>query len=139
VALNRRVAGLGLAVVLAVAGCGAETGTVSGKVTFNGRPLTFGMVAFVSADGRVASCSIEPDGSYKIDKILVGPAKISVQSLPPPPQMTPLGPDGQPLPQVREKAKEYVPIPDHYKEPQQSGLAYTVEPGAQMHDIELKP
>src|SRR5712692_7061457 len=89
-----RALAVGVVLVLlpAVAGCGARTGAVSGKVTFNGRTVSFGIVAFIGPDGGVASSQIESDGSYRIAAAPVGPVKITVQSLPPPPQMVPFGP-----------------------------------------------
>ena len=34
---------------------------------------------------------------------------------------------------------KYVPIPPRYRDPEKSGLTYTVRAGSQTHDIELRP
>jgi hypothetical protein len=39
-------------IALMASGCGSRTGTVSGKVTYHGQPLTSGLVIFVAADER---------------------------------------------------------------------------------------
>lgn len=52
-----------------MAGCGksVETGTLSGKVTFKGKPLEFGSVMMQpKAGGPVARGTIGPDGTYSM-------------------------------------------------------------------------
>jgi hypothetical protein len=44
---------------------------------------------------------------------------------------------GRSPPQLPSK-EQYVPIPASYKDPEKSGLTYTVTGGTQTHDIELK-
>lgn len=59
----------GLCLVLPLAGCGksVETGTLSGKVTFKGKPLEFGSVMVQPQQGGpVARGTIGPDGTYSM-------------------------------------------------------------------------
>lgn len=59
--------------LLAFAGCGSKTNSVSGKVTFNGQPVTGGSLTFLPQAGEGASASelgkpaattVGVDGSY---------------------------------------------------------------------------
>ena len=62
-------------VALLPVGCGPSYPTcypVSGKVTFNGEPVTQGTVTFYPADGRSAIGKIQPDGSYSLTTFETG-------------------------------------------------------------------
>jgi hypothetical protein len=131
-------------VLLAVAGCGPAEGTVSGTVRFNGRPLTVGVntVTFLCEDGSVKSCMVEPDGRYTLRGVPAGRARITVLSLPPPPQlgMAP-GEDGKlkPVDGPASKPDQAGGIPERYKDSDSSGLSYDVQRGSHTFDIELSP
>jgi hypothetical protein len=133
-----------LAVFLAV-GCGPASGTIKGKVKYGDANLKAGHVSFVSEDGSQTGHSrIAEDGTYTIEKMPIGPVKISVETQtlvtaskarknePPPGQARPGGS------QDDESAKLAIPIPPKYADPKTSGLTYTVTSGSQSHDIELK-
>jgi hypothetical protein len=129
-----------LCVLFVAAGCSRSTGTVSGKVTFKGEPLSVGMVTFVPQEGPTQTCSIEPDGRYTLRKVPVGLCNISVV-------------DGQlsrGLWNLQEKkrvddnpASKTSPrglrIPPRYSDPSQSGLTYVVQVGDNSYDIDLNP
>src|SRR5438309_1497865 len=68
---------------LALAGCGAPTGEVSGKVTLEGKPLPGGFVAFIGEGDNPATVSgeIHPDGTYSVSKVPVGKVAITVQGV----------------------------------------------------------
>jgi hypothetical protein len=132
--------------VLAGAGCGPATGTISGKVKYNGQPLTVGVhtVTFLSVDGSVHSCGVEPDGSYTLRGVPAGRVRITIQSFPSPQQllMAP-GEDGR-MKSVTGSEAPARPgvgpgVPGRYKNPDQSGLRYDVKRGSQTFDIELSP
>jgi len=60
-----------VAAVLATSITGCNDGRprrvpVSGKVTLDGNPLSFGQVQFVAEHGRPAGAMIMPDGSFKL-------------------------------------------------------------------------
>jgi hypothetical protein len=143
---SRKCCGSGLLLVLLLLplaiGCGGQAkGTVSGKVTYQGKPLSSGIVSFVSEAGAPHYADIESDGSYRMVNAPVGPVRIGVQSKPkqsasPSPRM----------PRSREdfvkvesdmKAKESI-LPDKYTDPNKSDLTYTVTKGKQQFDIDLK-
>jgi len=142
--------GLLAGVALLTAGCGG-TGTVSGKISYNGLALGGGRVTFMNADGKGSkSAPIQPDGSYMIE-VPSGPAKIAVETqsvkpvpgkghpvMPkPPPGKEPAGYDPKMYEGGPSKDEKYVPIPATYGDIEQSGLTYTVTRGSQEHDIKL--
>ena len=128
-----------LLLILAGTGCGPHLGHVSGKVLYKNQPLSSGTVLFVGPDGTTRGFSaIAADGTYRIEKVPVGPVKIAVVSEPrvPPGLANARGPGPQPPDQMRN---DYIPIPARYKDPEHSGLRYTVEGGKQTQDILLQP
>src|SRR5262245_2949554 len=60
-------------------GC-ADTATVTGKVSYRGRPVTYGSVIFLSADKTARSGVIGPDGTYTVEGVHPGQAKVGVIS-----------------------------------------------------------
>src|SRR5690242_14387691 len=77
---RRSFAGCALLLAVAAAGCGANVGRVSGKVTFKGSPLPSGTVQFFCADGSIAHSLLMSDGSYLIPKVPCGDVRITVKS-----------------------------------------------------------
>jgi hypothetical protein len=123
-------------------GCGGQAkGTVSGTVTYQGKPLPSGFVTFVVENGSPLHSDIHSDGSYRMDDVPVGPVKIGVQpksggdKL----QSSPMPRNRQDFAKVKAAVTESdTPIPPKYSDPTKSGLTYTVTKGSQQHDIELK-
>src|SRR5438132_3725963 len=62
-----------------IVGCGGK-GDVSGQVTFKGKPLVFGTVQFEANDKTFKQGNINRDGTYSIDGVPVGEAKVAVNS-----------------------------------------------------------
>jgi len=121
---------------LVVAGCGGrKTAQVSGKVTYGKEVLNSGTVAFLADDGALDNGMIKEDGTYALSKAPVGPVKITVQTFPPSPMV--VRPDAA-AGSVKGSPPKYTKIPQSYGDPNKSGLTYTVEPGAQTHDIPLQ-
>jgi len=140
-----------LPALLAVCGCGNQTATVTGKVTYNGRLLKGGSVTYVSTEGKPSiSGSISEDGSYTLVKVPVGLVKICVdtESLNPaniPKAPMKYGPPaGQSAPEgfssgdADTAKKRFVKIPETYGKEETTTLTYSVTPGDQQHDIDLK-
>ena len=140
-----RAFGPGALLVLAAAagGCGRSTATLSGTVTYRGRPVTSGEVVFLSQDGTAsAHAPIRPDGHYTVTGVRAGTARVAVDNPPPSWYAT-----GQRLPaalandpevrEARAQAARYVPTPPRYRDPNQSGLTHTVGKGSQTYDIAL--
>jgi hypothetical protein len=117
---------------LIVGGCGAKTGTVSGKVTYKGEPVPGGFINFLPQtgpdQGRVFSSTIDESGSYQVAGVPVGPVKIIIQD-----------PGGRP-PMNKPKEKKAPPrkYPKRYGTLEGSDLTYAVVGGSQQHDVKLK-
>jgi hypothetical protein len=140
-----------------LSGCGSS-GTVSGKVLYNGKPVTGGHLTFQSEKG-IFRTIIGEDGTYRIGKVPIGPVKIAVENEALKIQegqgemiskAVPKDKQGKDM-NVAEMMKgmqqqmqkgaipgKYVRIPAKAKDPEKSGLTYTVTSGSQVHDIELK-
>lgn len=132
-------------VVVVLIGCGSNSGSVTGKVTYKDKPLPGGTVTFVTADKKVSTAVIGSDGTYTINKVTAGPVKIAVYPLAPPQPMmegTKMNPGamGAPAPEAPPAATDSksVKLPQQYQDPEKSGLTYTVKSGKQEHNIELK-
>ena len=124
------------AAVVALAGCGGglKTGSVRGKVTLDGEPITSGTVGFVAADGRVETAMIQPDGTYEIKKAPAGDVVVTVQTYPPSPTMH--RPD-EAASKTKVARPTYQPIPPHYGDSKQSPLKYAVKAGEQEYEVAL--
>lgn len=142
-------AALGL-IVLPLAGCGGGTTEVSGRVTFQGKPLVFGTVVMIGSDGIPKSGPIQPDGTYRVKGVKTGMAQLAISS-PPPPGAASAGPktrggreendDRTPADAGASVSPEVIhgwfPIPDKFADHTLSGQTAGVRPG-QPVDIDLK-
>ena len=121
--------------VLMLVGCGR--GDMSGKVTFQGKPVVFGTVMVHGKDG-LRQGAIQPDGSFTVHDIATGEARVSVNS--PNPKSIDLYPNKNP--NFKQEPYPDVPgwfaIPGKYGEVETSGLTYTIRGGNNAIDIELK-
>lgn len=119
-------------VLFALSGCGAGGASVSGTITYQGKPLPTGAVTFSGGEnGSVTVSSPISNGKYSMSEVPVGPVKISVTTPPPSPPPPPGTPAAAP-------PTETIPIPQKYAIADQSGLTYTVKSGTQTHDINLE-
>jgi len=141
----RRKLSLGwLLLALPLAGCAGGTGDITGAVRYKGAPLPSGRVTFVCEGGEkpVLSADIK-EGTYAIPQVPGGPVKVSVETFQVKVTAVPNMPkDVQPPgggPGAPAKPGKYVPIPPRYKDPQQSGLTFTVAGGSQKQDFDLVP
>jgi hypothetical protein len=149
-----------LAVLLT--GCGRPVGSLSGKVTYQNKPLKGGSVAFVSTDGgRSFSAALSEEGVYTIPDLQGGEYKVCVETdshKPPkqygggfndrPPAKGKFGPPpGAPVPEgytpsdpsaAARSGKNYVPIPPHYASPEKTDLTYKFDGGSETYNIDLK-
>src|SRR5215467_6772261 len=72
------LAGCLLLLALAADGCSPATGNLSGKISYNGKPLAVGSVLFIGVDAQPRTAWIEADGSYHFNEVPVGEAKLAV-------------------------------------------------------------
>lgn len=119
-------------------GSGKAGATVSGKVTYQGKPLSSGIVTFVPDSGPAHHTEIKSDGSYRLANVPVGPVRIGVQTKSGQsgsPSKEPTGKEDGKMADTRWKESL---IPTHYTDPNQSQLTYTVKKGKQQFDIDLR-
>ena len=142
------VAGFGvLIIIVGLFFLGRPTGTVTGKVTFRGKPVYTGSVIIVGKDGVAAAGPIETDGTYVVPKAPVGEVTVGVVSKDPVylhrisqlrSSRTPIPASALTNPTGIER-KKWFPIPKEYEEPVHSGLTFSVQKGDNnKYDIELK-
>ncbi len=136
---------------LALVGCGASTGKVSGKVTFGEKTVKGGTVTFFVAGKGTSSGQISEEGTYSLPDVPAGTAKVYVDTstmnpanvksvmkyAPPKDQKAPEGLTSGP--DRAELARRYVAIPQRYADPQQTPLTLNVTGGAQTYDIKIEP
>ena len=137
-------------------GCGkAKRATVSGKVTFNNKPVPVGTVSFVDAKNRTGTATIDDKGHYTVTDAPVGEVTIIVnvpkreagmgggfKMSKPPKDATMKPPEGMEPSGKGTGAidpRRIPPIPDKYRSVSTSPLKFTVEPGTQEKDIPLMP
>lgn len=155
--------GTALAVAaLAAAGCGRPVGSLTGKVTYQGKALKGGNVTFVSTDGgQTFTGTITADGTYSVPQMTGGEFKVCVETTsvkpaggpaaqpvipkgaktaPPPGANLPEGyTPSDPAAMAKAAAdKRYVPIPPKYADPKDTDLTYSFKGGDQTFDIDLK-
>ena len=127
-------------------------GEVSGKVTYQGKPLPGGQVTFVTSKGYTFNAVIDPEGNYK-RSVPVGEARVLVDNRMLLKSNEPSKPDLRHPPGVKPPAGvkqddtgtssvptitgTYVPLPGKYSYPDASGLTYTVKSGTQTYNIDL--
>jgi hypothetical protein len=122
---------------LAAVGC-AGRGNVSGKVTYQGRPLAWGTVQFEGSDHIVKQANINSDGTYTVPGVATGDAKIAVSSVDPrSSDFQPIQREGQAPRKPRPEVKGWFEIPKKYETTFNSGLTYTVKRGNNEFDIKL--
>lgn len=134
--LTFRVTGLGLLMVF-LAGC-QGTGSVAGKVTYQGKPLVYGTVLVIGSDNASAQAEIQTDGHYSASGLAVGEVKIAVNSSNPKGVAIYAGfkdPKKKPPP---FEVPGWFAIPQKYEDVATSGLTHTIRRGSNAFDIELK-
>lgn len=127
-----------LGFTFALAGCSSngrlKTAVVSGKVTFNGKPVPNGTVLFIpETPGPTATGEIGPDGSYALttyqkgDGAVLGKHKVVISAMED--TTSKLPEDRNPLPPSI--------VPDKYTHPTTSDLREEVEDKVNVKDIAL--
>lgn len=112
-------------------GCGRGEGgsTVSGVVTFNGAPVTTGVIGFYKAGTKALGAPISPDGRYSLT-IPSGDYQVRVDAPAPMPEGWK---EGQPLPKLPPR-----PVPEKYATFDSSGITAAINDEAtQQFDVNL--
>jgi hypothetical protein len=122
------------AALLAVfSGCGngGEKATqVQGKITYQSKPATNGVIAFLKEGSKPISAAIQSDGAYSI-QLPPGEYKVRIDA---PPAMPEGWREGQPMPQLGPRS-----VPDKFANFSNSGLTATISTQSpQQLDFPLK-
>src|SRR5262249_53206370 len=88
------------------------TASISGHVTFQGKPLIDGTIVFTSEDGK-AEGKIAQDGTYKVEGVKPGKYRVGI------------------------KGTKIVAIPARYKDAETSALVCEIQDGKQEGDFDL--
>lgn len=129
-ALVRTLAfGLLTAVAVGCSGGGVKKVTIDGTVTYKGQPVPAGILRVVSAGGEFATTPIRADGTFTLTDVVPGEVKVGIMEAPAPGGSS----DGKKGPGARP-----VVLPAKYRDPQGSGLQYTIADDGSPLVIELK-
>jgi uncharacterized lipoprotein len=124
--------------VLLLSGCGEKNKlcAVSGKVTFQGKPVAAGIIRFSNSQAGVdLTALLQSDGNYEI-VTAQGPGlpEATYQvAIMPPRNNIPLGPMTQ-----TTKPQDCRDIPEKYRLPSTSGLTMTVSPNHHRFDVDMR-
>jgi len=118
---------LGLVLPVALSGCSGE-GTIAGKVTCDGKPVSSGTVVFHSAGNAIISAPVDEGGTYRARHVPIGEAKVSV--------LNPVPPSDPDHPAPPKPLPDPPPVPLKYADAN-NGLKVDVQSGSQTFDIPL--
>ena len=116
-------------------------GELVGKVTYNGKPLSYGSVQFMTPRGAFVA-EIKPDGSYRITDLPTGLSKITVTCQDPKyaafMQALAAASKDDTKPKPKGSPDDFNKIPTKYLSFDTSGLTHEVKPGPQTYNLELE-
>ncbi len=122
----------------ALSGCGRGQGEVSGTVRCDGKPLPFGTIQFLGADGVPRAGQIQADGTFTV-QLPAGQAKVIVSCI-----EGPRPSSGGAAPGIRSdraallaSAMTVSRIPQRYADWNASGLTVVVQHGKTVQDFAL--
>jgi hypothetical protein len=133
-------------------GCGGvQTGRVSGTVTYKNKPLPTGSVMLIASTGTILYGTIQSDGTYEIENVPLGTAKVGVTSVDEKlyrefvTRNSGKGKDdgkekggGAKEPGGSAKPLNYNKIPPRYGDVNQSGLRCEVQEKENTYNIDLR-
>jgi len=130
-------------------GCG-RSGKVTGTVTYQGSPVVSGTVTLLDSNGVVHQVVIGPDGTYQIEGVPSGTAKIGVTSPDPVAESKKVaawqgsrsgkGKQGSQTPAkhaATATSTGWFPLPERFADPEQSGIALDIRGGRNTMPIAL--
>jgi hypothetical protein len=132
-------------VLLVLAGCAGGKADVTGKVTHQGKTVTWGTVIVQGPDGAPVTGAIQPDGTYSVQGVATGKVLIGVISRDPGVRAGPANRGGfksqhgdQPPPPPPDiDRSKWFPLPAKYETPETSGITTTLHSGANQYDVDL--
>ena len=109
---------------------------LAGTVTHKGKPVAWGSVSLVAADGSAHSAELGRDGRFSVANVPTGPARVGVSSPDPYPDGRKAKYEGRYKPPADLPDGAWFPLPAQYADPQKSGL--TLQVGGSPADLDLK-
>ena len=131
-------------VITGTCGCSKSRGTVTGKVTYEGKPVVFGSVILVGDNDEPVVGIIQQDGTYTAQGVPYGTVKVGVKSPQPPDRellKEKLGDrfkDKKPPERPSIDASKWVEIPAEYGDHEKSKLTAAINQKDVTFDIPLK-
>lgn len=128
------------AVFVSVSGCGGSGKcSVSGKVTFKGKPVYGGVVTLMNDKDAPAMGAIDFEGNYKVDNAPTGKVRIGVVSQKPQAPRDRGGDrmKGTAVPGAGDPTKWFT-VDEKYADPNSSGKEMTLKGGANTINIDLE-
>lgn len=102
------------------------TYTVSGSVSYQGKPVTGGLINFMPTAGQPLGGRINEDGTYSY-RLPAGEFKVRIDTPPPMPEGWE---EGDPLPKPKPRQ-----VPEKFGQYRSSGLTTTVDAGSSSQTI----
>jgi hypothetical protein len=126
-----------LAIMAVAGGCSSaeRPATVTGTVTFDGKPVTGGTIGFIPADGRPYQGDIQADGSYRVENVPLGECIVIIN----PPAVD----DSARFKVIKDSQGNVPPTPPppfplRYADMQGSDLRYVVKSGENVYKAEMR-
>jgi hypothetical protein len=120
------------------------TGEVlTGKATYNGRPVTGGRIKLFEPKGREYETHLRRDGTYKFSYLPMGELKVVIETESIKNEKTKWDElakhptPGLDIPPA-ESVPIYVKIPEKYRKPETSGLSVIIKKGENTQNFDLK-
>lgn len=132
-----------MTLLFTIGGC-RHGSSITGKVTYKGRPVIYGSIICVGADKTARSGVIGPDGSYTVENVPAGTVNIAVISRDPSKGRSVLRGEKPSKPGKSKAAssaaadKQWFPLPSKFEDAKKSGLVCDVNSGRVAYDIDLK-
>jgi len=105
--------------------------TVHGTVTYQGKPVQSAILKFVGPDFYSAAV-VQSDGTFVVTDVIPGEVKVGIME-------SPHGSGSSSSPDVKKPSgARAASLPEKYREPETSGLKYTITPETKDLHIDIK-
>jgi hypothetical protein len=124
-----------------VTGCSSpkRLATLTGKVTYKGKPVAVGAIYFHGPADELAMGNLRDDGSYTATDLPIGVVKVSLRVQDPGVYAQKLKGQGPSLEKPNtEDLDKVTSLPHQYSDPATSGLSYTLSPATATLDIAIE-
>ncbi len=128
---------------IGLVGCGSGQGTIDGRVTYKGAPVTGGTITFHLDGGKTVPGVIDSNGKYGANTTVFGKATVAIETASLKPGIMPVGDgpkvtgDSMPKTPGGSAMPVFVKIPDKYADAKTSGLTADLKSGSQSKNFEL--